>query len=133
LDPSPTGRFNVPFDIVRAVVAESGTVEVEELARATLIRLDGEFDIGNSLAIEQAVLAGVDRDAPLVVDMTTVVFIDSTALMALVRPAKSSAHEVAIVAPPRNHAVHRLLELLPLPAPFRVVSGTDEVSGHLDG
>ena len=115
------------------MVAESGTVEVEELARATLVRLDGEFDIGNSLAIEQAVLTGVDRDAPLVVDMTTVVFIDSTALMALVRPAKSSQHEVAIVAPPQNHAVHRLLELLPLPAPFRIVPDTAAVSEHLDG
>src|SRR3954452_22431116 len=71
-----------------ALVAEYGIVEVEESAVVTVIRLQGEFDLGNSLELEGAVLAAVDRCLPLIVDFAEDKVLDSTGIRALVMPRR---------------------------------------------
>jgi len=107
-------------------LAQNGVVEVEESAVVTLIRLQGEFDVGNCLELEGAVLGAVDRRLPLIVDFSMVEFVDSAGGRGLLMPGRQSQHPVVIVVPATNHMVSRIFDLLPLPEPFRRVSSADE-------
>jgi anti-sigma B factor antagonist len=77
-------------------------VEVAHAGASEVWAVGGEIDIATRSRL-QAVLEAVPRsDAPLVVDLTEVTFMDSTglsALLAIDRAARGSGRRLAIVCP----------------------------------
>jgi anti-sigma B factor antagonist len=82
--------------------AESTGVAVTHAGAAEVWAVEGEIDIATKSRL-QTVLDAVPRgDAPLVLDLTDVTFMDSTglsALLAIVRVAGESGRRLAIVCP----------------------------------
>jgi anti-anti-sigma factor len=82
--------------------AEPTGVEVTDARGAEVWAVEGEIDIATKSRL-QAVLDAVPRsDAPLVLDLSDVVFMDSTgisSLLAIDRAARESGRRLAIVCP----------------------------------
>jgi anti-sigma B factor antagonist len=89
-----------PFSITRST---HGAVEV--------VTLVGELDMSSAKAVAETLdeLAAAGR--PIVVDLTTLEFIDSSGIHALLRPRPDEA-SIGLVCPPGN--VRRVLEVTKL-------------------
>ena len=84
----------------------------------TVLGVEGELDIATArdlAAVVKDVLA--EGPARLLVDLTTTSFLDSTGCRELVRTAKAGSRldvEVAVVAPPDNWRVRRVIDFIRL-------------------
>jgi anti-sigma B factor antagonist len=93
-------------------------VSVDEVGDALVVRLSGDLDLYNVEQVKAALAAAVDRGpARLVVDLTAVEFVDSTALGAFVEARRAHGAGFRLASPQLE--VRRALE----------VSGLDR---HLD-
>jgi anti-anti-sigma factor len=91
-----------------------------ERASDHVLHVSGELDMATVAVLREAVgKALAQASAALLVDLTPTDFLDSTGCRELVRTAKAGAAAgvaVAIVAPPDNWRVRRVVDLLQLSA-----------------
>lgn len=79
--------------------------------RATLIRVEGDFDLATCSTLEEA-LAGANVGRRVVIDLTACTFLDSSAVRVLVhaaRAAEAAGGDVALVA--QDPGILRVLEI----------------------
>ena len=85
-----------------------------------VLRVSGELDIATVQLLRDAVgKALAEGPAAVLVDLTSTRFLDSTGCRELVRTAKAGAAAsvpVAVVAPPENWRVRRVVDLVQLSA-----------------
>ena len=92
------------------------------VARASdhVLQVSGELDIATVQVLRDAVGTALAEGPPAVVlDLTTTRFLDSTGCRELVRTAKAGAAAgiaVAVVAPPENWRVRRVVDFVQLSA-----------------
>ena len=83
-----------------------------------VLRVSGELDIATVELLRDAVGKALAEGPPaVVVDLTTTHFVDSTGCRELVRTAKAGAAAgipVAVVAPPDNWRVRRVVDFVQL-------------------
>jgi anti-anti-sigma factor len=97
--------------------------EIRPSVKPLLIELGGEIDLRNAEALDEALCAAIDRsDAELLVDLSTVPFIDSSGMRMMVR-----VHEHATI---HNSGV-RWRGIQPDPARAVAAMGLDHVL-HFD-
>ena len=96
-------------------------LSTERLEKACIVRLGGEIDLYNAPAVREALLAACsDGPERVVVDLSEVEFLDSTALGALVEArTRLPNREGFILAAPRPEA-RRALEIAGLDRHFAV-------------
>ncbi len=91
-----------------------------ERASDHVLQVSGELDIATVQVLRDAVGKALAEDPPaVVVDLSTARFIDSTGCRELMRAGKAGAAAgiaVAVVAPPDNWRVRRVVELVQLSA-----------------
>lgn len=83
----------------------------------SLFRLTGEFDLSNAWKIRDALLAAIrNDDRDIVVDLTTVRFMDAQLVRVLVAArAEATRRDLAfVVIPPKDRVVSRVAELVDL-------------------
>jgi anti-sigma B factor antagonist len=94
---------------------------VERRDRSVVVRLAGELDLYNAAEVGQALAReGADSPAALVVDLTEVSFVDSTALGTLVEAQKGLPEDVRFVLAAPTADVRRALEVSGLAERFDV-------------
>ena len=95
-----------------------------------MISLAGEFDLTSSSAVGDEILRLSESNEPkILVDLSGVSFIDSSALGALVsctKHVREHQGEIEIVAPPGS-PLHRLLELTGLDETIRPYAAVDDI------
>src|SRR5665647_899020 len=98
---------------------------------AAVVQASGELDIHTSHEFRVCLVGAVEEGvARVVVDLTDVTFIDSSALGVLVRGARRSAelgHELMIVCP--GGSVARVLEITGLNRAFAIYATREEALG----
>jgi anti-sigma B factor antagonist len=80
------------------VLPERFDVRAEQAGDTTIVAVTGEVDIATAPSL-RAALAGVPADAPLVIDLSAVTFMDSTGLAILLEAVRARGERVAIVCP----------------------------------
>ncbi|HEY0416059.1 MAG TPA: STAS domain-containing protein [Gaiellaceae bacterium] len=98
-------------DEFAAPLREPPVRAVEEVGDAVVVRLAGELDLHNAPDVRAALADAIGRSpARVVVDLSAVEFVDSTALGALVEAhAKLGAQGLALAAP--QHEPRRTLHV----------------------
>ncbi|HEY7691846.1 MAG TPA: STAS domain-containing protein [Gaiellaceae bacterium] len=98
------------------------------VADAVVVTIVGEIDMATAPEVAQAIDAGHDGASRVVVDLTDVTFLDSSALNALVHCQKSlAAEDVAFrVVSPSDRAVRNVFDITHLTGPLSVVESLDE-------
>jgi len=100
-------------------------------ADVAVVQASGELDIHTNRAFKRCLVGAVQEGvARVVVDLTGVTFIDSSALGALVGGARRSAelrNELMIVCPPGS--VARVLEITGLNRAFAIYARREEALG----
>ena len=102
-------------------------VGVEERGGAVLVRLAGELDLYNAHVVREALLEATDgKPERLVVDLSEVLFMDSTVLGVLIesRSKLANRHGFLLVAP--GVETRRALEISGLDKHFAVHDSLDE-------
>lgn len=95
-------------------------VTVDREPDAVVVRIRGDLDMGNADQLSEA-LSGAGGGAFVVADLSSVTFIDSTALSAIIAAAQSLARTgTRLVLGDRSSVVDRVLELTGL------AQGTDD-------
>ncbi len=93
-----------------------------------IVAIDGELDIASSPRVRDLLsAAATDVERPLVVDLTSCGFIDSTGLATLLhgtKPARDGEAHVALVSP--GGEVRKLLELTAIDRTIPVFETLDE-------
>ena len=96
-----------------------------------LVDLEGELDLFTAPRLQQVLLEGIEHGARrVVIDLSAVTFIDSTALGVLIGAGKRllrSQGSLGIVCP--HGGVRRLLELTSLDSVFAIYSTRTEALG----
>ena len=97
-----------------------------QLAETLVVEVAGEIDMATAPELAQALAADVLHDSVqrVVVDLTAVTFLDSSALNALVQSQRVlAAREIAFrVVSPTDEAVRRIFEITQLAGPARASS-----------
>lgn len=100
-----------------------------------LIRLEGEFDLHTGSQFERRVLEALGRGASqLVIDLSSVSFVDSTTIGILMRTRKRLTPlkgRLLVVCPDRN--LMRLFEITALDRMFEIYRTKEEALEHIDG
>ena len=88
----------------------------------------GEHDLATRDRLAKLVNGLIETDDLVVIDLSAVTFLDSSALNALVQAQRSLAErEIAFrVVSPRDQLVRRVLEITKLAAQLRVVESLDD-------
>ena len=101
-----------------------------QLAETLVVEVAGEIDMATAPELAQALAADVLHDSVqrVVVDLTAVTFLDSSALNALVQSQRAlAAREIAFrVVSPIDEAVRRIFEITQLADQLRVVDSRDD-------
>jgi anti-sigma B factor antagonist len=104
-------------------------IDAERLGDAAVLRLHGELDVATTAQLEQALAAATgERPRIVVVDLSSLEFMDSTGLRAVLAAndnAHEAAHDFALVQGP--YQVQRLLELTRAVDHLRIVAELDEL------
>jgi anti-anti-sigma factor len=94
------------------------------MANLHVLRLDGEIDVAQRQRIERelAVIEGFGADAIVILDLTDVVYVDTTFLNALIRLRNRTDHaqrddSIRLVAPTSN-SIWQLFEITKLDSVF---------------
>jgi anti-sigma B factor antagonist len=94
---------------------------IERNGGATVVRLAGELDLYNAHVVREALLEAAGEDPErLVVDLSDVAFIDSTALGVLIEARKSLSNRRAFVLASPGLETRRALEVSGLDKHFSV-------------
>lgn len=80
-----------------------------------VVRIEGEVDLSNVATIEQQITVGLDQDAPLVIDLSSIEFLDSIGIAMLDRVARA-VPSTRVAAPAGGH-VARVLGMVSLDVP----------------
>jgi len=109
---------------------EDPVAGVERQDGAVIVRLAGELDLYNAHVVRDALLAACD-EAPerLVVDLTAVRFIDSTALGVLIEARTRMANRRAFLLAAPGLETRRALEVSGLDRHFSVHASLDDALG----
>ena len=100
---------------------------VERRDSGVVVRLGGELDLYNSAEVGSALdEAGTGAPPQLVVDLTEVVFVDSTALGTLVEAKKGVPQGTRLVLAAPNAEVTRALEVSGLGQHFEVFDSVED-------
>ncbi len=108
-------------------LVDVGTREYDGLV---VVTLDGALDVVDAARVAAALAEAAACGRELIVDMTGLVFIDSSGVAALLharKQARVTGGEVLLVAPQRQ--VLRYLTLTGLTDVFRVCASVDEAAG----
>ena len=84
--------------------------EIIERDGVAVIVLRGEHDMSTAGLLEAAIVSALDAGRPVIVDLSTVSFIDSSIAAVLLRARPGDA-VAGVVAPPGEH-VRKLLDLV---------------------
>jgi anti-sigma B factor antagonist len=103
---------NVDHEERRRRLREQPVIGIESVNGAVVVRLGGELDLYNAAIVRQALL-DVAKDAPkrLVIDLSEVEFIDSTALGALIEARASLPDRGVLLLAAPAHETRRALEV----------------------
>jgi anti-sigma B factor antagonist len=98
------------------------------VADAVVVTIAGEIDMATAPEVAQAIDSEHDGASRVVVDLTDVTFLDSSALNALIHCQKSLVeHDVAFrVVSPSDRAVRNVFDITHLTGPLSVVESLDE-------
>jgi anti-anti-sigma factor len=90
---------------------------------AVVVAIVGEIDMANAPEVSQAIDAGHDDATRVVIDLSEVTFLDSSALNAFVQSQQDLAQlDVAFrIVSPADHAVRNVFEITRLTEPLSVV------------
>jgi anti-sigma B factor antagonist len=98
------------------------------IADAVVLAIVGEIDMATAPEVARAIDSEHDRAERVVVDLSEVTFLDSSALNALVRCQRDLAREdVAFrIVSPSDRAVRNVFEITHLTEPLSVVESLDD-------
>src|SRR5881398_1606050 len=113
----------VGFDVAEEMVQD----------RARVLAISGELDASCAPAFKQRLLAGLAGDAPLILDLTGVEYIDSPVLGAMFAARKETGIGRGNFAIVCEGEIRRLFEITGLDIAFDVVGTRVEALGHLVG
>jgi anti-anti-sigma factor len=86
------------------------SVAVETDARAVVAGVQGEIDLSNASELERRLLETLDGGSPLVVDLTQVAYLDSSALACLHRVSLAAAdRDVPMLVVTGDHGMAKRL------------------------
>jgi anti-anti-sigma factor len=99
---------------------------------AVVLAIVGEIDMATAPEVERAIDRGHDGTRRVVIDLTEVTFLDSSALNALVHSQRNLAeHDVAFrIVSPSDHAVRNVFDITHLTGPLSVVDSIDDALAH---
>jgi len=100
--------------------------------RARVVAISGDLDMAAAPAFEARLLDCVGGDEPVILDLTGVGYMDSTAVGALIsarKKANMTRERFAIVCKPGD--IRRMLEYTGLDAAFHVVGTREEALARL--
>lgn len=111
----------------------AGAFDVEESGdhRAHVIAVRGDVDAASASAFRKRVISGLDRPEPLILDLTEVTYMDSTAVGALFAARKQigvSNGRCAIVC---GGEIRRMFDFTGLDLIFDVVESRAEALAHV--
>lgn len=112
--------------------AGAGRFRVDPMAGCVVVTAGGEIDLHSAAGLQRAVVDAFRFAARLLIDMSRVVFVDSSGLGVLIgaqRWAESVGGSVAVVAPPP--LVRRILADTRLGQSFAVFESLDEALSTL--
>jgi anti-anti-sigma factor len=95
---------------------------------AVVVAIVGEIDMATAPEVTRAIDGGHDGTRCVVVDLTEVTFLDSSALNAFVHSQRSLAeHDIAFrIVSPSDQAVRNVFEITHLTGPLSVVDSLDD-------
>jgi len=95
---------------------------------AVIVTIVGEIDMATAPEVSSAIDTAHDDAERVVVDLSEVTFLDSSALNAFVQSQQGLAlHDIAFrIVSPADHAVRNVFEITRLTEPLRVVGSLDE-------
>jgi anti-sigma B factor antagonist len=96
-----------------------------------VLRLAGDVDVSQSLAVRDAVGAAIERGTPVVVDLSGVRFIDSSGIGILVTAHRRAPEAFAVAG--AVEAVRRALELTRTDRILRLFDSVDEAVAAMKG
>lgn len=111
-----------------------GIIQSEPDERTAVVALEGELDLERAPSLKWALVDAIDAGKQqLVVDLTQVRFMDSTALSVLVgvNRSLSAGSRMAIVC--TNGNVLKIFELSGMDGAFAIFGTLDEALGHVRG
>ncbi len=111
-----------------------GIIQSQPDERTSVVALEGELDLGRAPSLKWALVDSVDAGyKQLVVDLTSVRFMDSTALSVLVGVNRSldAGARLAIVCVNTN--VLKIFELSGMDGAFAIFPTLDEALAHVRG
>ena len=102
------------------------------VADAVVVAIIGEIDMATAPEVARAIDSGHDGAERVVVDLTEVTFLDSSALNALVHSQRNLAeHDIAFrIVSPSDHAVRNVFDITHLTGPLSVVDSIDDALAH---
>ena len=101
--------------------------EVKEMSGVLVVALEGDVDLESSPAARKVLLECLERDMTLLVDMSSVTYIDSSGVASLVESLQSARQRgasFALVAV--SQTVMRVLELARLDKVFTIFESLEE-------
>ena len=103
-------------------------VRTSRVGGALIVTIVGEIDMANAPEVKSAIEASRDGAERVVVDLSAVTFLDSSALNALLHSQRDLAeHEIAFsVVGPADQAVRKVFEITHLTEPLSVVDSLDD-------
>jgi anti-anti-sigma factor len=103
-------------------------VRTSRVGGATIVTIVGEIDMANAPEVKGAIDATRDGAERVVVDLSAVTFLDSSALNALVYGQRDLAeHEISFrVVSPADQSVRKVFEITHLTEPLSVVDSLDD-------
>jgi anti-sigma B factor antagonist len=98
------------------------------IGEALVVAVVGEIDMATAPEVSSAIDSGQNGVGRVVVDLSGVTFLDSSALNALVQSQQELAqHDVAFrIVSPADQAVRNIFEITRLTGPLSVVDSLDE-------
>lgn len=111
-------------------IREDPVAGVDRNEGATVVRLTGELDLYNAQAVREALIAACEESPDrLVVDLSAVNFIDSTALGVLIEARTRLANRRGFLLAAPGLETRRALEISGLDKHFTVHESLDEALG----
>ncbi|HWG08352.1 MAG TPA: STAS domain-containing protein [Solirubrobacteraceae bacterium] len=111
-----------------------GIIQSEPDERTSVVALEGELDLERAPSLKWALVDSIDAGkTQLVVDLTLVRFMDSTALSVLVGVNRSLSVGARMAVVCTNANVLKIFELSGMDGTFAIFPTLDEALGHVRG
>jgi anti-sigma B factor antagonist len=126
----PTANTDSPEPFTGAF----GIIQSEPDERTSVVTLEGELDLERAPSLKWALVDSIDAGkSQLVVDLTKVRFMDSTALSVLVSVNRGLEESSRMAVVCTNGNVLKIFELSGMDGVFAVYPTLDEALGHVRG